>query len=410
LKEISMGIEPNYAAAKRLLEHGHMLASAHRHLDAASVYRQALNHCPYLREAHLALACYYEQCGLLTRAADSLRSASQLQADLPILFQLAQLLSKLEQHHEALEVYQRCLALAPNSSMLRYEILRTRCHLGEHTLLLTELDHTSDLRTWQVESLRGACFEALQRYDEARQAFQKALDDSDQNPILETLATDLARIDQQQRQQQRLPQTLAQTSPIYLGATCEDGLPRPIESHYHFTYPDIARSVHCFQTLYRQGDWSWNAIVSLDKTSQPLANAIAQSCELPLRSLSELQPTDSALIVATSSQNCDIFRLATERIPCACTSFCLSIQELPNQQLVPDIIGIISKHHPSLPWEAELRKLRSTAAPVEWISACLSHASESIVQAFKALAADPQPLQAPRPSRPNPNRSQITPA
>lgn len=405
-----MGIELNYAAAKRLLEHGHMLASAHRHLDAACVYRQALSHCPYLREAHLALACYYEQCGLLTRAADSLRSASQLQAELPILFQLAQLLSKLEQYQEALEVYQRCLGLAPNSSMLRYEILRTRCRMGEHSIVLEELQQLSELRTWRVESLRGACFEALQRYDEAREALQKALADSDQNPILDTLASDLARIEQQQRQQPRQPQTLAQTSPIYLGATCEDGLPRPIESHYHFTYPDIARIVHCFQTLYRQANWSWNGIVSLDKTSQPLAYAIAHTCDLPLRSLSELQPSDSALIVATSSQSCDIFRLATERIPCDCTSFCLSFQELPNQQLVPDIIGIISKHHASLPWEAELRKLRSTAAPVERISACLAHASESILQAFKAHTSDPQPAQAPRPSRPSSKHSQVTPA
>lgn len=406
-----MVLEPNYAAAKRLLEHGHMLANAHRHLDAACVYRQALHHCPYLREAHLALACYYEQCGLLTRAADSLRSASQLQADLPILYQLAQLLSKLERFQEALETYQECLALASNNPMLRYELLLTRCRLGEYTDVLAELESQSDLRPWQQASLRGYCLEGLQRYNEALEAFQAALADGE-NPISQTLASDIARIEQLQTSQQHpsLPDLLAQTGRIYLGNTCERGLPRPIESHYHFTYPDIAHTLHCLHLFYQQKLWSWNAIVSLDKTSQPLANAIGRICDLPLRSLNDLQPDDSALIVATSAHNGDIFRLATERIPCAFTSFCLSFQEQAQRHVIPDIIGTISQHHATLPWEAELRKLRSIAAPPERIQACLNQASEAIMQAISTLAPESQAVPMLRPSRTASSHAQIRPA
>lgn len=406
-----MVLEPNYAAAKRLLEHGHMLANAHRHLDAACVYRQALHHCPYLREAHLALACYYEQCGLLTRAADSLRSASKLQADLPSLYQLAQLLSKLERFDEALETYQHCLALAPNNPTLLYELLLTRCRLGEYSSVLEELDAHSDLRPWQQACLRGYCLEGLQRYNEAREAFQAALAESE-NPTSQTIVADIARIEQRQSEQQHrsLPDLLAQSNCIYLGNTCEKGLPRPIESHYHFTYPDIARTLHCLQTLHRQQPWSWKVIVSLDKTSQPLANAIAQLFDLPLRSLNDLRPDDSALIVATSSHNGDIFRLATERIPCAFTSFCLSFQEQASRQVIPDIIGVISQHHATLPWEAELRKLRSTAAPVEHIQACLSQVCNAIIQALASLTAQSQPSPSAHPNHSLSQRPQISPA
>ena len=59
---------------------------------------------------------------------------------------------------------------------------------------------------------------------------------------------------------------------------------------------------------------------------------------------------------------------ASERIPSAAMTFCLGLNWLRHSKILPDVTGIVARGGCSVPWESELRRLRSDGAPPEQIA------------------------------------------
>ena len=62
-------------------------------------------------------------------------------------------------------------------------------------------------------------------------------------------------------------------------------------------------------------------------------------------------------------------------------TFCLGLNWLRHSKVLPDVTGIVSRGACSVPWESELRRLRSDGAPPEQIAECQRRAAEQIVAA-----------------------------
>jgi hypothetical protein len=52
------------------------------------------------------------------------------------------------------------------------------------------------------------------------------------------------------------------------------------------------------------------------------------------------------------------------------------------------VIGIVAQEACSVPWEAELRRLRADGAPAAQINACLDYATSAIDQAVRETPLD----------------------
>ena len=62
-------------------------------------------------------------------------------------------------------------------------------------------------------------------------------------------------------------------------------------------------------------------------------------------------------------------------------TFCLGLNWLRHSKVLPDVTGIVARGACSVPWESELRRLRSDGAPPEQIAECQRRAAEQIVAA-----------------------------
>jgi Flp pilus assembly protein TadD len=377
----------------RHFHRGLTLERANRVTEAVEAYRQAVAHYPHLREAHDALGFYYQRHGLLAKAADEFRIVTNLDGDFLSFFNLGYVLIELERYEEALETFQRCLRFAPEDSATHYELGLIHFSRGEFGAALEHLQRPlrSYPEDWEVHNLLGKCHLELRQYDEALSAFGRALMLAH---IPETQAILLENINTVERYREfrnlnsTKDQVYAQDGVVYLGSAQDDGLSITAAQDYHFTYPDIGTTVQRLLALHQGCRWQFTAVVAVDKLAYPLAVSLSQLLNLPLRAVTELNPDDSALLVMAVAREAELLALTIERAPCQSVSFCMGLNWLRHNKILPDVIGIVAQEACSVPWEAELRRLRADGAPAAQINACLDYATSAIDQAVRETPLD----------------------
>ena len=385
--------EYNRNDALRRLQRGIALERANRVKEAVSEYHQALLAYPHLREAHEALGMYYQRCGKLALAAESFRNATNLDGDLHSFFNLGYVLLRLERLDEASEAFQRCLELSPGQPAALYELSWIAYIKGDyqHALTTLAIPLRSFANDWELHLLRGNCYMGLQQFDDALAAFRKAQFLTEDVSAQTTL---LGRIAAVERHREFCAlgttndQLYAEGGVIYLGSSQDDGLQIAEMAHFHFTYPDIGTTLQRFIALYQSCRWHFTAIVALDKSGAPLARAIAQLTGVPLRAPRDLRANDAALLVLAVAREAELLQLTLERIPCKHLTFCLGLNWLRHSTLLPEVIGIVAHNSCSLPWEAELRRLRSNGAPLSTVETCIQQASAEIITAVQNTPID----------------------
>jgi hypothetical protein len=120
----------------------------------------------------------------------------------------------------------------------------------------------------------------------------------------------------------------------------------------------------------------------------PLADALAHLMAIPQRFTGDVQAGDLPLLVMAVGREAELLDLAVERVPGKAVTFCLGLNWLRHNKLLPDLIGTIARGACSVPWEPELRRLRSDGAPPEQLASCLSRAAEQIVAAVQDTPPD----------------------
>lgn len=377
----------------RHLKRGMALERANRIESAAAEYRQAVACYPNLREAHNALGFYYQRTGLLAKAADAFRTVANLGNDFLAYFNLGYVLVELERYEEALNAFKCCLRLQPDDSATHLELGYIYFSRGEFSEALSHLqlplrNYPED---WEVHNLLGKCALGLRHYDDAMVAFGKSL------MLAVTLEAQAELLDnittvERHREFRHLgnvkDRLYAREGVVYLGSAQDDGLQIRDVRDYHFTYPDIGTTLQRLIALCQSSRWAFSAIVAADTLSRPVACALSQLLRTPLRAIEALQPDDNALLVLAIAREIELLQLSAEHMPCSMTAFCLGLDWARHSKLLPDLIGITTTGACSVPWEPELRRLRSDGATGAQVAACVEVATAEVVQAVRETPID----------------------
>jgi tetratricopeptide (TPR) repeat protein len=369
-------------------QRGMNLERAHRVVEAVEEYRRAIAHYPHLREAHDALGFYYQRHGLLAKAAEEFRVVAALENDFLSHFNLGCVLLELGRHDEALAAFQRCLALEPGDPASRYEIAFISFLRGEYQaaleLLEAPLVHFPD--DWEIFHLLGSCRLRLGQYDEALTAFSAALRlaprPAAQAEVIEQICT-IERYREFGTPRCAKDRLYADHGVVYLGSAQDDGLKIEEFHDYHFTYPDIGTTLRRFMSLQEGLGWYITCVVALDRQAAPLADALAQLLGVPQRCSDDILPDDLPLLVLAVGREAELLKLAIERVPGEAVTLCLGLNWLRHSKLLPDMTGIVARGACSVPWESELRRLRSDGARAEQIAACQKVAAAQIIAATR---------------------------
>lgn len=380
--------------ALRHFHRGIILERAHRLKEAVEEYRQAISYNPNLREAHDALGSYYHRNGLLAKAAEEFHTVANLDGDFLAYFNLGYVLVELGRYDEAIETFQQCLRLEPNDLATHYEIgyIRFMQNRFEEALYSLEFALRGFAEDWEVHNMRGACLLGLRRYEEALHSFGRALmltnDPQIQATILDRVTT-IERHREFRHLRSTKDQLYADEGIVCLGSSQDDGLSVNEVQDYHFTYPDIGTTLQRFLALIRSSSAKLNVIVALDKLSLPLALALSEQLDLPLRRFSELKGDDTPLLVLAVAREAEVLTLTMERAPCGTLMFCLGLNWLRHSRLLPEITGVVARGACSVPWEAELRRLRAEGAAADRITECLERAKNQVLAAVNDTPLDP---------------------
>ncbi len=289
-------------------------------------------------------------------------------------------------YDEALASFRRCLAIEPNDAATHYEIGYIHFLQGDYHAALEQLQ--SPLRhypeDWEVYSLIGCCWLRLGNYDEALNSFAEALHLAPR-PLAQAQVVERIAMVERYREigapRWAKDRLYAEHGVAYLGSAQDDGLQLDEMQDYHFTYPDIGTTLRRFLALCDACGWRFTCVVGLDRLARPLAEALAQLLGVQHRFADSVQADDLPLLVLAIGREAELLDLAVERIPGQAITFCLGLNWLRHRQLLPDVTGIIARGACSVPWEPELRRLRSDGAPPELLSICLARAAEQLVAA-----------------------------
>lgn len=378
----------------RHFERGMALERANRIMEAVEEYRQAIARYPHLGEAHAALGFYYQRNGLLARAAEAFHAVAQLEGGFLAYFNLGHILVDLERYDEALEAFGHCVQLEPDDAATHFEIAYTCFLQGD---VARALDHGSISlqhypEDWEVLNLMGKCHLNQHKYDNAVHTFTRALHYATTPQARMELRDNITMVERYREFDgfdSAKDVVYAQAGAIYLGSAQDDGLIIDHVQDYHFTYPDIATTIHRLHALHQAASWRFSAITTADSLSHPLAHALSHLWGTPLRSLDELTIDDNALLVLTVSREAELMLLAREQTPCELITFCLGVNWLRHGTAVlPDIIGITAHKACSVPWEPELHRMRADGARTQQVAACLASATTHLLSAIRETPPD----------------------
>ncbi|HEU5099799.1 MAG TPA: tetratricopeptide repeat protein [Roseiflexaceae bacterium] len=375
-------------------QRGLNLERAHRVGEAVEEYRRAIARYPHLREAHDALGFYYQRHGLLAKAAEEFRVVASLENDFLSHFNLGYVLLDLGRHDEALAAFERCLAIEPGDPASHYEISLIHYLKGNYLAALAELKLPLEQypEDWEVHHLLGNCQLRLGAYDEALAAFGAALRlaprPSAQAQVIEHICT-IERYRELGVPRWAKDRLYAEHGVVYLGSAQDNGLRLDEFQDYHFTYPDIGTTLQRFVAVVDGLGWQCTCVVALDRQAAPMADALSHLLGVPQRHAGELLPDDLPLLTLAVGREAELLKLAVERTPGAALTFCLGLNWLRHSKALPDITGIVARGVCSVPWESELRRLRSDGARPEQITECQRRAAAQIVAATIDTPHDP---------------------
>jgi tetratricopeptide (TPR) repeat protein len=377
----------------RHFQRGVALERVNRILEAVEEYRQAIARYPHLREAHAALGFYYQRNGLLAKAAEEFHIVANLEGDFLSYFNLGHLLVELERYDEALDAFHHCLNLDPADAATHYEVAFIHY---VHGAFKTALEHVqiplqNYPEDWEVLNLLGKCHLGAGEYDDALHAFGKALLLSHTPEIEANLLDNIATVERHREFitiENTKDRLYAQEGVVYLGSAQDNGLATEEVADYHFTYPDIAVTLQRFMALQRACQWNFTALVATDKVSQPLALALGDLLDVPVRQVANLKPNDIALLVMAVAREVELLVLTLDHMPCRTITFCLGLNWLRHSPVLPDVTGIVARTACSVPWEPELRRLCADGASPEPITMCSHHAAAEICLAVNETPLD----------------------
>lgn len=388
-----MGDERRRDEALRQLQLGMGLERANRIEEAAAHYRQAIAAAPHMPEAHNALGFYYQRSGLLAKAADEFRIVAGLEGDFLAFFNLGYVLIELERYEDALDAFTRCLDLAPDDAAAHFELGLIHLSLGDYDRALSHLDLPlrSYPQDWEVHNLFGRCLLGLRRYDEAREAFGKALLLAE-SPLAQAEVFENLTMVERHKEFRSLvsvkDQLYAQDGVIYLGSASDDGLHVSEAQDFHFTYDAVGTTLQRLSALAASSSWQFTAVIAADTMARPVALALAHILRAPLRRVEDLLKDDRALLVFAAARDAELLLMFLERVPCHVTTFCLGLHALRHSRVLPDLVGIAARGMCSMPWEAELRRIRSSGAPPAQVDASVEAAAAAILGAVRDTPPD----------------------
>lgn len=385
--------EINREEGIRYFQRGLLLERANRLSEAADAYRAAIDYYPQLREAHAALGFYYQRTGLLAKAADKFKTVVALEGDFLSYFNLGYVLVELGCYEEALHAFQHCLAYDPEDPATHYEVSYIHYTRGDFLAALHHLERPlhSYPEDWEVHNLIGKCHLGLRNYDSAVSAFGQGLMQAHLLTAQAELLDNIASVERH-REFRSLhsdkDQMYADDGVVYIGSAQDNGLRICEVEDYHFTYPDIGITLQRLMALQQGSHWQFTALVAVDKLSMPLTIALSELTGTPARDIDSLVPQDHALLITAIGREIELMQLAIERAPCPVVTFCLGVNWLRHSKVMPDIIGIAARGVCSVPWEAELRRLRADGAAATWVQQRIDDASNQILQAVQTTPPD----------------------
>lgn len=386
--------EPQHDEAILHFQRGLVLERANRVEEAVEEYRRALEHNPHLAEAHDALGNYYHRHGLLAKAAEEFRIVANLEGGFLAYFNIGSILIELGRYDEAIDALLHCLIFDPDDPAVHYQLglahfLRGDDYAALYHLQLTRQRYPNDS---SVHALIGRCHLRLGAYDDAEMAFQAALQCAT-NEIGRLRIQMYVQAVERHREigviRSLRERFYASYGVTYLGSTHDDGSRTDEFADFHFTYPDIAISLHRLTHLARLQHWRLTCVTPIDRLAEPLARVLAELFDVPLRGTEALQPDDTALLTLAVGHEAELLQLAIERAPCVAVTFCLGLDWLRHHAVVPDVVGVVARQVCSVPWESGFRRLRAHGAPVDDQDRCLNHATQQIVEAVQAPPPDP---------------------
>lgn len=386
--------EPPYDDAIVHFQRGLVLEQAHRVEEAVEEYRRALEHNPHLTEAHDALGNYYHRHGLLAKAAEEFRIVANLEGGFLAYFNIGSVLIELGRYDEAIDALLHCLMFDAEDPAAHYQLglahfLRGDDYAALYHFQITRRRYPHDS---SIHLLIGRSHLRLGAYDDAEMAFRTALRYATHNHTRLRVQMYLQAVERHREIggiHSLRERFYAEHGAAYIGSTHDDGNNPQEFSDFHFTYPDIAVTLHRLAHLARLQHWHLTCVVPIDRLAEPLAQVLAEMLTVPMRDTDTLQPDDTALLVLAVGHEAELLKLAIERAPCTTVSFCLGLDWLRHDSAVPDVIGVIAHNTCSVPWESAFRRLRAHGAPADQLDHCLNQAAQQMITAVQTLHPDP---------------------
>jgi tetratricopeptide (TPR) repeat protein len=366
------------------------LERASRVRDVVDGYRHALR--PQFRESHVALGLYYLRHGLLTKAADEFRIVVDQEHNFLAYFNFGHILAELGRHEDALEAFEHCLRLSADDPATHFEIAAIAFSRSDYQHAIDHLQialHSYPDDT-DLLAMIALCHLRLGQYQAARRTLEQALQiaGNQASDELQRLLATVDRFDSVGPKHSFKDRLYAEHGVFYLGSAQDDGIHVQELDDYHFTYPDIAVTVQRFLGLVQASDWNLTCVVALDRLGQPLAKALAHLLHLDLRTIHMVRPTDRPLLTLAVGHEAELLDVGLERLAVPTISFGLGLNWMRRHNRLPNVSGIITREACSVPWESELRRLRSEGATNDHIEHCLQAAANHIIQTTLNIPPD----------------------
>jgi Flp pilus assembly protein TadD len=313
--------------------------------EALAEYRRAVDLDPGFAAAYEALGYHYQRRGLLMKALDAFETVARLEGNYTTHFNEGYILVELERYEEALESFQRCLALASDDPAALYEIgyvsyILQRLPLALEALRIPLQAYAED---WRVHNLAGACNIGLERWVEAEACYRRALEVATSAEEVEEAQAGLLIAQRYQEFPAGTPlgfkeRAYADAGAIVLGTAGDDGLVIPPCAD--LSPAAIAVTLRRLVVLVRALDLALTAVVAVDRASIPVAAVLARMLDLPRRQLSQLARTDHALLVLAVGRQAEFLQVALEQAPPGTRSFVFALGWYGEHDLLPDLIGV----------------------------------------------------------------------
>lgn len=331
-------------------------------------FKRAIEADPSIAAAHNALGLHYQRKGLLTKAADEFRTAALLSGDYDSCFHLGRTLADLERYAEAEEAFRQCLAVDADAPSARYELAYVRYAQGQFAEALTQFQSLAEEfpEDWELKAAAADCHMGARDYAAAERALREALRtapaSADTFALREALLVARRHLELSPQQPVGFKDLLyTEHGVICLGSGRDDGLDIPVYQEYTFTYSDVAITCRRLLMLISEYPWQFNAVVSVDADSMPLAIALSQLLEVPVLRVEELCEDDFVLVMLAVGIQPELCEVTLEHIPGRMLSFAFALTWQPQEELVNDIVGVPCKGRCTLPWK-RLRKRSAVAA------------------------------------------------